>query len=218
MNSTLPLNDRLVEMLCQAGTVDVAGSLYAVPANDRAAAAHLLSRRGLWIHADVFADAAMGVSMDLITELAEQGTGPIDVHLLTSDALNALERACRPGVARITFPYEGTDDVEAVSGRIRAVGAQPWLAVAPGTSIEDCRAALEHVDGLLVMLIPPGTKQSADLANLTKVDTGQMPRAGVDGGVHEDNVESILAAGSRYIVVGRRLFSRTGHEPEGGQQ
>lgn len=215
MNTTLPFNDRLVERLCDAGIVDVAGSLYAVPEHDRAVAAHMLSRRRLWIHADVFADAAMGVSLDLINDLAEQGIGPVDVHLLTYGALDALDRVCRPGIARITFPYEGTDDVEAVCARIRGVGAQPWLAVAPGTQIEHCREALTHVDGLLVMLIPPGTKQTADLANLTKVDIEHTPRAGVDGGVHEDNVEPILAAGTRYVVVGRRLFACPGDKPEG---
>jgi pentose-5-phosphate-3-epimerase len=218
MTPSLPFNEPLVERLCDAGTVDIAGSLYAVPEHDRAAAAHLLSRRGLWIHADVFADASAGVSLDLIAELAEDGTGPIDVHLLTSAALDVLDRVCRPGIARITVPFEGIGDIEAVCARIRGAGAQPWLAVAPGTQIEHCRDALTHVDGLLVMLIPPGTKQSADLANLTKVDTGRARRTGVDGGVHENNVESILAAGTRYVVVGRRLFACTGPDPEGAQQ
>lgn len=216
MNPTLAFNQGIVERLCEAGEVDVAGSLYAVPERDRAAAARLLNQRGLWIHADVFADTAMGVSIDLITDLADQGTGPVDVHLLTCHALDALDRVCRPGIARITFPYEGSHDIEAVCARIRAVGAQPWLAVAPGTPIEDYRDALVHVDGLLVMLIPPGTKQSADLGQLTKIDTGQAMRAGVDGGVHEDNVESILAAGTRYVVIGRRLF--TCDVPEGAQR
>ena len=211
----IPLNNNLIDRLRDTSAVDLAGSLYAVAASDRAAAAQLLSRRGLWIHADVFSDSRIGVSVDLITRLAEEGTGPIDVHLLTEGALEALDVVCRPGVARVTFPYEGTDDVEAVAARVRAVGAQPWLAISPGTQIDECRDDLAHVDGLLVMLIEPGTRESADLAHLTKVETVHMQRtAGVDGGVNEGNLERVLMAGTRYVVVGRRLFTCSNHKPE----
>jgi ribulose-phosphate 3-epimerase len=164
----------------------------------------------------------MGVSLDLITRLAEEGTGRFDVHLLTEvteGAMGALEVVCRPGIARVTFPYEGTDDVEAVAAPVRAVGARPWLAVAPGTRIDECRDVLAHVDGVLVMLIEPGTRQLADLAQLTKVDMAHPVRtAGVDGGVNEENVDRILAAGTGYVVVGRRLFTCSQHKPEGAQR
>lgn len=116
-------------------------------------------------HADVFDDVRKGVSLDLITEMANTGTGLIDVHLLAEGALSAaFDVVCRPGVSGITFPYEGVDDVEAVAGRIRAVGAQPWLAISPATQIERRRTSLCHVDGLLIMLIEPGSKQAADVA------------------------------------------------------
>src|SRR6478672_11249642 len=121
-------------------------------------------------HADVFDDVRKGVSLDLITEMANTRTGLIDVHLLAEGALSAaFDVVCRPGVSGITFPYEGVDDVEAVAGRIRAVGAQPWLAISPATQIERRRTSLCHVDGLLIMLIEPGSKQAADVAHLEKV-------------------------------------------------
>lgn len=43
------------------------------------------------MHADVLADARAGVSLDLIRQLADSGTGPADVHLLTGGALEALD-------------------------------------------------------------------------------------------------------------------------------
>jgi ribulose-phosphate 3-epimerase len=203
----IPLNQALLDHLDRAGA-DLAGSLYACPSGHRAAAAHLLADRGLWIHADVFADAATGVSLELITQLADEGTGLIDVHLLTTDALAALDVVCRPGVARITFPYEGTVDVEAVAARVRAVGVKPWLAISPATGISECYAVLRHVDGLLVMLIEPGTQAAADTSHLGKVNTvHRRYPTGVDGGVDEANAADVLAAGTRYVVVGRRLFT-----------
>jgi pentose-5-phosphate-3-epimerase len=69
------------------------------------------------------------------------------------------------------------------------------------------------------MLIEPGTRDSADLANLTKVNMVHSPRrVGVDGGVDEENVERILAAGAGYIVVGRRLFTCSDRKQQGAQR
>jgi pentose-5-phosphate-3-epimerase len=204
----VPFNTGLVGRLRRSAGVDVAGSLYAVSDRDRAVVARLLARHRLWIHADVFADVRQGVCLDLIISLAEAGTGRVDVHLLTEGALAALDVVCRPGIARLTFPYEGTDNVEAVAARARATGARPWLAISPRTQVDDCRDALAHVDGLLVMLIEPGTRERADLAQLVKVKAASAQRpVGVDGGVGEWNVERILAAGATYVVVGRRLFA-----------
>lgn len=212
----VPFNVDLVERLRGHSGVDIAGSLYAVPEHLRGAAARLLARHGLWIHADVFADAHIGVSLDLINDLAERGTGPIDVHLLTAGALDALPSVCRPGVARVTFPFEGTADVEAVAARVRLSGASPWLAIAPGTSVDDCHAALSFVDGLLVMLIEPGTRGGADLTQLAKVTAaGARCPVGVDGGVGEANVQSTVDAGASYLVIGRRLFAVSHGNPAG---
>ena len=188
------------------------GSIYAVPPRQRQAASAMLMQRDLWVHADVFAEPGLGVSLDLISDLADQGTGPVDVHLLTAETLDALKVVCRPGIARVTFPFENVPDPEAVAARIRRSGAAPWLAVAPETSLGACADVLPPVDGVLVMLLPPGTSGRSDLTLLTKVTRASTDRpVGVDGGVSESNVDQILAAGATYVVIGRRLMSVTPH-------
>lgn len=206
----MTLNTGLVCQVRQRVGVELSGSLYAVPPAHRPAVAHQLAEHDIWIHTDVFADAAAGVSLDLIGTLADRGTGPVDVHLLTAGALEALDAVCRPGIARVTFPFEGVPDPPAVAAKIRAADAQPWLAVAPGTTLESCTDLLSHVDGLLVMLLEPGTRGTSDPALLAKVSRASttMP-VGVDGGVGESNLGDILAAGATYIVIGRRLFPIT---------
>jgi pentose-5-phosphate-3-epimerase len=103
---------------------------------------------------------------------------------------------------------QGVDDIEAVAGRIRAVGAQSWLAVSPETQIEQYRIDLSYVDGLLVMLTDPGTKQSANVAHLDKVASAhEQYSTGVDGGVTEEILDQILRGGTGYVVVGRSLFA-----------
>ena len=177
--------------------VALSGSLYAVAPAERQAAAQALAEHDLWVHADVFAG---GVSLESIAELP----GAVDVHLVTVEALGALDDVS--GVARVTFPFEGTD-VPAVAAGVRATGASPWLAIAPQTTFEACADALPHVDGLLVMLLEPGSSGRSDPTLLTKVQrASQSMPVGVDGGVGEDNLGAILAAGATYVVIGRRLF------------
>lgn len=203
-------NTALAGRLRRSAGAELAGSLYAVPPAHRPAMARLLAEQKIWVHADVFADARAGVSLDLIRQLAGDGTGPVDVHLLTAGALEALDVVCRPGIARVTFPFEGAPDPPAVAARIRAAGVSPWLAIAPETALEACADALPHVDGLLVMLLEPGSRGRSDLALLPKVRQASAARpAGVDGGVGEGNLGAVLAAGAAYVVIGRRLFTIT---------
>ncbi|MDI3418644.1 beta/alpha barrel domain-containing protein [Streptomyces luteolus] len=208
--ATCPFNTELADRVRNSPGAALAGSLYAVPPQHRPAAAQLLADQQHWVHADVFADRRTGVGVDQIRDLADAGTGPVDVHLLTAGALDALDAVSRPGIARITFPYEGVPDAPAVAETIRASAVSPWLALAPDTSLESCADVLPYVDGLLVMLIEPGTRGSSDPALLGKVrQAAPTTPVGVDGGVGEDNLDRVLAAGATYIVIGRRLFDLT---------
>ena len=209
--STLSFNEDLI----RGAGIDFSGSIYAVPAPHRQAVAARLSERKVWVHADVFADPLTGVSLDLIAELADSGSGPVDVHLLTVGALEALDLVCRPGIERITFPFEDVPDPAAVAARIRDAGMKPWLAIAPETTLEACADALPHVDGLLVMLLEPGSSGRSDPSLLTKVSraSADVP-VGVDGGVGEANLGAVLEAGATYVVIGRRLFPIAKEQPQ----
>ncbi|MGF7234031.1 MAG: hypothetical protein ACQSGP_03590 [Frankia sp.] len=203
-------NHPLASMLSRRDGVELAGSIYAVPVDERPSAVGLLARQRLWIHADVFAERDVGVDPGFIADLAGRGVSPIDVHLLTSGALDALDAVCVPGVARVTFPYEGVGDIAGVARYVRRAGARPWLAIAPTTTLEECAPFVGHVDGLLIMMVEPGTQGGADLGQLEKVAAAdrRIP-VGVDGDVGEDNIGRVLAAGAGYVVIGRRLFAVT---------
>jgi len=210
-----PFNHRLASVLRQRPDVDLAGSLYAVPPDGRPDIARLLAREKLWVHADVFADPAAGVDLGLITELADAGVGPIDVHVLTAEALNALPVICRPGIARVTFPFEGAPDIAGIARQVRACGAEAWLALAPATTVAEAAGAAKDVDGLLVMLLEPGTQDAADLGLLVKVQAaGTRAPVGADGGIGEHNLTSVLRAGAGYVVIGRGLFTDPSAERE----
>jgi pentose-5-phosphate-3-epimerase len=199
----------LVERFRRERGVDLAGSLYAVRAPLRRAAAEVLAAQEVWVHVDVMPEVG-GVDPTLIDDLAAHSIGRLDVHLVTPLASTMLERVCRPGVARVTVPLESTPDVPQAATVIREVGAQAWVAIAPATPVARLESCLDVVDGVLVMLIEPGSTDRADSALVGKVASASVRTAvGVDGGVTDSVIDACLAAGARYVVAGRRLFGAT---------
>jgi ribulose-phosphate 3-epimerase len=196
----------LVERFRRYRGIELAGSLYAVPGPLRRAAAEVLAAQQVWVHIDVMPEAD-GVDPALIEDLAAESVGRLDVHLVTPLAGAILDRVCRPGVARVTVPFEYTPDPRRAADAIRAVGAQAWVAIAPATPLARLESCLDAVDGVLVMLIEPGSTDLADSALVGKVAAAaRHTTVGVDGGVTDPVIDACLAAGARYVVAGRRLF------------
>jgi len=133
------------------------------------------------------------------------------VEDIATELDGVLDEVCAQRVDRVTFPFEACADdaaVAAAADRIRSSGARAWLAVAPATDLAAVRPCFAMVDGILVMLIEPGTTDAADPALPARAgDIGPRLPAGVDGGVNQTNLGACLAAGARYIVSGRALLS-----------
>jgi ribulose-phosphate 3-epimerase len=204
------LNRTLLDEIARSPGVTLAASIYAAAEPDRLDLAVAAADAGLWIHADVIVTGGVrrGVSLEQIGDLSARRLGPLDVHLITEDLPPILEQVCRIPVDRITVPLEACADVAAAAEQIRARGAAPWLAVAPGTDADEVLAYLPQVDGVLVMLIEPGTSARADTGLRHKVTAvAQHTTAGVDGGVNEANLRTYLDASARYVVSGRGLLA-----------
>lgn len=205
----LPLNRGLTDQVAYRNGPRLGGSLYAVEPADRMRAAEMLGERGIWLHADLFENSEVGVPLAHIRTYVEKDLGRVDAHLLTAGALRYLDELCDLGVTRVTYPVEGVANPFEVARQIRRAGVSPWLALSPETSIESCVDMLSEVDGVLVMLIRPGSQDESDLSLLAKVSKAAAMdvTVGVDGGVNERNLDDIIDAGATYLVVGRRLFT-----------
>ncbi|MEV7342174.1 hypothetical protein [Streptomyces sp. NPDC093544] len=209
------LNPEILVEIARHPGATLAGSIYAVAEADRLAAAERLGRAGLWIHADVIIDdrTHRGVDLSLVRTLAERRIGPLDIHVIAPELDGLIDEICAQEVDRVTFPFESCADYTAVADtaeRIRASGAAAWLAVAPATELSAVRPCFDLLDGLLVMLIEPGSTGAADPALATKAGQARpsLP-AGVDGGVDARNLGACLQAGAEYVVSGRALLSVT---------
>ncbi|MER6351971.1 hypothetical protein ABT186_09000 [Streptomyces sp. NPDC001634] len=206
------LNPAITAQIDGHSGATLAGSIYAVAESDQMAAARHLAKERLWIHADVIVDdlTHRGVDLSLVRTLKDRRLGPLDVHLIAEELDGPLDEVCAAKVDRVTFPVESCADPTAVAEQIHRSGAEAWLAVAPQTSLTAVQHVLEAVDGVLVMLIKPGSSDTADPALLARVEQlAPVLPAGVDGGVDQTNLAACLRAGARYVVSGRALFSTT---------
>jgi len=193
---------------------DVAGelalSLYAVPPPLRTAIALRAMQEGLWIHVDIMRDSLgrdRGVDLATLREITDSGQYRVDVHLIGDVATAAFDEVCALGCTRVTVASECCTDIAGMSAAAHGSGVQLWIAIAPPTDVEDLLPMVSVVDGVLVMLLKPGTHEPADLSLLSKARIlASLLPVGVDGSVGVSNVNACLEAGARYIVSGRGLI------------
>lgn len=192
----------------------LAGSVYAATGS-RVALAHDLAHAGLDVHVDVMAVSEglpAGVSLaDLQMISATVDRHRIGVHLIGSadyvDAVLPKILALRPGV--VFLPWHAFSDERA--NAIRVSGGSAWIAVwREWDGLEDPRWPSDP-DGVLVMLIEPGTTDRSRLDRLRLVSActamfSELPVA-VDGGVTEEIAPMCAAAGVSQMVVGRALLT-----------
>ena len=192
----------------------LAGSVYAAPGS-RVTAAQTLVDTGIDVHIDVMAVSEglpAGVSLaelQMISAVIDRRR--IGVHLLGSggfvDAVLPKILALRPGV--VFLPWEAFTAERAHA--IRAADGSVWISVwREWDGLVDPQWPVEP-DGVLVMLIEPGTRDRCRLDRLGLVNAcattfAELP-VSVDGGVTEEIAPLCAAAGVRQMVVGRALLT-----------
>ncbi|WP_422746755.1 ribulose phosphate epimerase [Mycobacterium sp. WMMD1722] len=188
----------------------IAGSVYAVAPRQRIAAARDLAGAGLDVHVDVMAEAEglpAGVSLAELSRIAGVvDSARLGVHLIGSpafvDATLPAVLAHRPATVFLPWAAFSAPRVQAV----RAAGGAAWIAV---WDEWDGSPPVwpETPDGVLVMLIEPGTADRArtDRLGIVSACAPQLPVI-VDGGVTEDLAPLCITAGVESMVVGRALL------------
>lgn len=189
----------------------VAGSVYAAPPGERTDTARALVSAGLDVHVDVMApDEGLpaGVSLTELAEIAGAvAPARVDVHLIGSAdfVASALPGVLHVRPGKVFLPWAAF--TEARAGAVRERGAGAWITLWcewSGVSRLQFPAA---PDGVLVMLIEPGSTARASLERLKLVAAcaAELPVI-VDGGVTEEIAPLCVTAGAESLVVGRALL------------
>jgi hypothetical protein len=192
----------------------LAGSVYAARGS-RLFAAQTLAEEGLDVHIDVMAASEglpVGVSLaELQMISAAVDRHRVGVHVIGSgdfvDAVLPKILALHPGVVFLPWRTFTADRVVAV----RAAGGKAWIALwREWDGVGDPQWPSDP-DGVLVMLIEPGTRDTCrldrlDLVTACTTQFSDLPVA-VDGGITEEVAPLCAASGIRQMVVGRALLT-----------
>lgn len=152
-----------------------------------------------------------------VLEALRRGTSlPIDAHLMIVEPGRWVEAFVRAGATSVTVHVEAATHLHRDIDAITAAGASAGVAVNPATSLSAIEEILPFVNQILVMTVNPGFGgQTFIPAMLDKVrrlrrmidDVNSTCRLQVDGGINDQTVASVVAAGADSIVAGSALYN-----------
>lgn len=141
---------------------------------------------------------------------------PLDCHLMIVHPEKYVERFAKAGADIITVHYEACqDNLKEVLNLIKSTGVKCGAVINPDTPVEKIAGVIPLCDMVLVMSVFPGfggqkfIPEALDkLRQVKKLieQSGKQIDLEIDGGVTEENVEEIKAAGANVIVAGSTVF------------
>jgi ribulose-phosphate 3-epimerase len=141
----------------------------------------------------------------------------LDVHLML-DRLDVLLPAfLHAGASQITIHAEAEPQLlHSRLSALRQAGVRAGVVLAPGTPVDQLRFVLDIVDVVLLMSVTPGfggqtligsvLEKMRDLVRLRAVENYSYLTE-MDGGINQDNLTSVVAAGCDVVVMGSAVFN-----------
>ncbi|WP_149553715.1 ribulose-phosphate 3-epimerase [Treponema pectinovorum] len=141
---------------------------------------------------------------------------PFDVHLMVERPEDCVESFAESGADWITFHQEATVHIDRLISRIHQLGKKAGISVVPSTPISAIENVLPLVDLVLVMSVNPGfggqkfipyCLEKVCLLDSMRKEKKHNYLISVDGGINEQNVQSVLEAGADIVVSGSAFFN-----------
>ncbi|NLG05031.1 MAG: ribulose-phosphate 3-epimerase [Clostridia bacterium] len=139
----------------------------------------------------------------------------LDVHLMIKEPIRHIESFIKAGADGITVHLEACEQIESTIKSIKEAGLKTGISIKPGTPVELLEPILNQVDMVLLMTVEPGFGgQSYIEASTEKIRSlrsrisaeGLSTHIEVDGGINQNNFETVLEAGANVIVMGSSVF------------
>jgi ribulose-phosphate 3-epimerase len=171
-----------------------------------------------WIHADIM-DGHFVPNITfgpMIVESVQRVTSlPIDVHLMIENPNDYIPTFAKAGASLISVQAEASIHLNRSVQLIRECGARPGVVLNPSTPVQMLEWIIDHVDYVLIMSVNPGFGGQAFIKNsLAKVralrqlieQKNLKTLIEIDGGVNEETITDIAAAGVDVFVAGSAIF------------
>ena len=131
---------------------------------------------------------------------------PLDCHLMIVHPEKYVERFAKAGADIITVHWEACqDNLKEVLELIKSTGVKCGAVINPDTPVDKIADVIPMCDMVLVMSVFPGFGGQKFIPTACGKDIDIE----IDGGVTEENIEEIKAAGANVIVAGSTVFKAT---------
>lgn len=153
--------------------------------------------------------------MPMVKALKANSNLTIDAHLMITQPEKYVGAFCDAGADIVTFHPDASKNVQSAIDTIKSKGKKCGLVVNADRPFSIVEQYLSQIDMLVVMTVQAGFGGQKFMPNrLEMVQKGDEMRKQfgyrylieVDGGVCEDNVSQIKAAGADVVVAGSAVF------------
>ena len=171
-----------------------------------------------YLHVDVMDGVfvpAISFGQDIVRQMKKVCEKPLDVHLMIIDPDRYIKSFVEAGAEIITVHYEACTHLHRTIQLIHSYGVKAGVAINPHTPASVLDDVLEDLDLALVMSVNPGFGgQKFIYRALHKIEyiaeqirqRNLACKIEVDGGVGEQNMQSVLKAGADVLVAGSAVF------------
>lgn len=171
-----------------------------------------------WIHVDVMDGhfvPNLTIGLPVLKAVRRITKLPLDVHLMISNPQHYIAEYIEAGADWLGVQVEVAWHLERLVQQIKELGAKATVVLNPATPLAALDMILSEADMVLLMTVNPGySGQKFIRATLPKIkqlremidNQGVDVRLQVDGGVHLDTINELVAAGVDTFVSGSGVF------------
>ena len=142
-------------------------------------------------------------------------TRPLDVHLMIENPDLYIEAFVKAGADMVSVHVEAVRHLHRTIGLIHSFGKLAGAVINPATPAATLEAIAGDLDYVVVMSVNPGfggqkfiphSLEKIRQVRVVLAANGSSAPIEVDGGVDEDNIAAIAAAGASIFVAGNAIF------------
>ncbi len=156
------------------------------------------------------------IGVPVVKSLRRIAKVPLDVHLMIQDPDRYIEAFAEAGAAMLSVHVEVLPHLHRTVHAIKKLGVKAGVVLNPATPVGTLQDIAADVDFVLVMSVNPGfggqtfipRAESKPREVRALLDAaGNRALIEIDGGVDQQNIARVVAAGARMVVAGSAVFN-----------
>jgi len=157
------------------------------------------------------------IGLPVVKSLRKATGLTIDAHLMIAEPGRYAAQFAEAGADMVSVHVEADAHLQRTLMSIKEAGAKSGIAINPATPLTALEEALPYADFVLLMSVNPGFGGQKFIPTVMDklrrlkdmiFQKGLPVRIEIDGGVDENNIGDIAAAGAEMIVAGSAVFGK----------